>query len=278
MCIWVSTIYYRCSLTCNIFRQEKNSCKPIWLAKLCTNIFLNFVPAKSLVRAAIQGTCYFSVVLKVWKGIAFSQKGFRGKVDKNPKKQPFWKLLRKSCLWLNSRKHDMISRKSGHFGLFLSVFPLNKEEKWMKNRRSCPFGQKTTFNSEIRASENWARQGPPVLWVGCLVWVHLLSLEMVKRISIVAIEGKISLLLCPDFRKQVTASTATATSSLTFIPLGCVVLYSLWSISEGVNRYQLRSKFTNCNVYLTWSWNALTLDKTRNKAKINGVGLNFLVF
>ena len=65
-----------------------------------------------------------------------------------------------------------------------------------------------------------------LLDLGCRVWVHLLSLEMVKRISIVAIEGKISLLLCPDFRKQVTASTATATASLTykFIPLGHPIL------------------------------------------------------
>ena len=65
-----------------------------------------------------------------------------------------------------------------------------------------------------------------LFYLGCRVWVHLLSLEMVKRISIVAIEGKISLLLCPDFRKQVTASTATATASLTykFIPLGHPIL------------------------------------------------------
>ena len=85
---------------------------------------------------------------------------------------------------------------------------------------------------------------------------------MVKRISIVAIEGKISLLLCPDFRKQVTASTATATASLTykFIPLGHPILSI--RILIDVWKWPLRCSLKQDHAKMFWleapaSWNDL---------------------
>ena len=79
------------------------------------------------------------LVLKV----DFSWKGFRGKVDEKSEKAAILKTLpSKSYLycfiWLHITKFKITShnfkKKWAFLACFSSIFPLNKEEKWMKNR------------------------------------------------------------------------------------------------------------------------------------------------
>ena len=93
-----------------------------------------------------------------WIKEAYSWKGLREKVDEKSEKGAILKTLsRKSHLYcfigLQMTKFKVpwhnFKKKGALLACFTSIFPLNKEEKRMKNWKSRPFREKTTFNQGI---------------------------------------------------------------------------------------------------------------------------------
>jgi len=85
---------------------------------------------------------------------AFCRKGFRGKVGEKSEKVAILKhLSRKSYLYcliglqmteFKKMWHNFM-KKLAFLACFSSIFSLNKEEKWRKNRKTRTFWEKATF-------------------------------------------------------------------------------------------------------------------------------------